>query len=227
MTTPSGCRYGNGRGPKVLMVAGDSHAAAWAPVMETLANQGRFTLEYNTRDSCSIQDRGLTGESTEVPSCLRWKKNVVAKIKKNPPDVLLLSYYTYTKPITLAAHEAAMRDLLRQIPRHTQVVFIRDTPRFSDDVMQCLQQNLDRPGACAVLRKDSVDEQYFPINKKLAKEFGAKVLDMNDYICDANYCYPAIGDTTVVKDAHHLARGFAQKMTPALLAELRRIGILR
>lgn len=221
---PAGCRYGSG--DLTVMVAGDSHAAAWAPAMQKLAGEGYFSLEYNTRDACSIQNRGLTGEVTEYPACLEWKKRVVKRIKQNPPQILMLSNYVYSKNITLPAHEAAMRDLLNEIPRTVQIVFIRDTPRFREHNIECLSRNLENPGACAVSRDEGEDQRYFNVNKKLAAEYGAKILDLNDHICDSSKCYPAIGDTVVAKDQHHLTHDFAEKMTPAVLSGLKSIGIL-
>lgn len=224
VTEPSGCRYGSG--DLKVMVAGDSHAAAWAPAMQKLAGEGYFSLEYNTRDACSLQNRGLTGEVTEYPACLEWKKKVVKRIKDNPPQILMLSNYVYSKNITLSAHEAAMRDLLDQIPRTIQIVFIRDTPRYGEHNIECLSRNLENPGACAVNRAEGEDQRYFNVNKKLATEYNAKILDLNDYICDSSKCYPAIGDTVVAKDQHHLTHDFAEKMTPAVLSGLKSIGIV-
>lgn len=217
VTEPMSCTYGTGKAELNIVVAGDSHAAGWAPAFESLADAGYFNLTYQTRDSCSLHDRGH-----ETDSCLAWKSNVIRWLQNNPPDVLVLGYFTLTKTLTATQHEASMRDLLEQIPAETQVVILRDTPKYPKTPADCIPRHLDNVGACGVSKEQGLDTIHFNVNSRLAKEYGAKMLDMTPYIC-SDFCPMILGNTSIVVDQHHLSREFAGLMTNALLSELKSI----
>jgi len=44
---------------------------------------------------------------------------------------------------------------------------------------------------------------------------------MNDFICDARWCYPVVGGALVFKDRNHLTEVFARTLGPYLARAIR------
>ena len=96
------------------------------------------------------------------------------------------------------------------------MLLITDTPSFPADPPTCLSANIDNADACGSDRSTAIDEPWAAAEALAAKEVGATVVDVNDYLCTANRCGVIIGATLVYRDAHHLTATFSQKLGPVL-----------
>jgi hypothetical protein len=77
------------------------------------------------------------------------------------------------------------------------VVALRDTPRPGLDVPECVFENFDRLTACAVPRSEALAGIGAPQELATAAMPEVPLLNLNELICPAEECAPAIGDVIV------------------------------
>jgi hypothetical protein len=97
----------------------------------------------------------------------------------------------------------------------TPFLVIRDTPRTTADVLDCLAANTQDPAACdqpvsSALRLD--DPQELAV-REVAK---AELVDLNDLICTEAACPAVVGNVVVYRDSHHLTETYARLLADDL-----------
>lgn len=219
---PPGCTYGTeGRGVSIALV-GDSHAAQWAPAFEALAERGEIFLTAHTKSACSLHDRSITREVRELTVCKNWKKAVVQKLNEQKPEVIVLTHSVTSKLVSPEAYFSAMDELLDALPAQSEVVLLRDTPRFTGDPVSCLSRHLEHPLSCSKLRTEVLNETFYEVDLALSERPNVHVLDMTDYIC-ADLCHVAQDNVLVYKDQQHLSKTFTRLLAPAVREELEKV----
>jgi len=113
------------------------------------------------------------------------------------------------------------REALASLPPSvTRVVVIRDTPRSSTGTFDCVSRALkahqDLTGACALARGDVLppDPGVEAAQQLGAPRFG--VIDLSDFFCDPDRCFPVIGGALVYKDISHMTTVFGTSLGPYL-----------
>lgn len=217
---PAACTYGPDPSALSVALVGDSHAAQWAPGFEAIANSGEIFLTAHTKSACSLHDRSSSADVQETPVCRDWKQATLALLERDAPDVIVLTHSIMSKPISASAYEQSMRELLAELPEESQVVLLRDTPRFSGDPVSCLSSHLESPSDCSISRELGLDTAFSAVDDALSTEGRVSRMDLTDYMC-AETCPVVQGDVLVFKDHQHISRTFSCEMAPALLTELR------
>ena len=93
-------------------------------------------------------------------------------------------------------------------------------PRFH--VPNCIARHSEDLSACDRLRKSLVDIPGWPDPLVLAASDMASVylLDMTDFICNADVC-PAVRENMLVwRDSHHMTATFARSLAPYFIEEM-------
>jgi SGNH domain (fused to AT3 domains) len=97
-------------------------------------------------------------------------------------------------------------------------VVIRDTPRLSDTLLSCLGRHSAEDAAreCSRARDKALRPDYAAVAAAGDGDERTQVVDLSDVFCDAERCYPVLGDFIAYRDAVHLHTGFAPTLTPLL-----------
>jgi hypothetical protein len=211
-----------------VALIGDSHASSWRSAVVVLArSQGWHALTIR-RSSCPFSEARRTGPPKESATCAGWVRAV--------PRWLLMHAEIHTVIVTGSAfsgvvtqpgqdeYEVAVdgyRAALQALPASVQrVIVLRDTPRSSVDTFDCVRramkahQSLD--GACALPR-----DEVLPPDPGVAaaQQLGAprfQVIDLTDFFCDPDRCFPVIGGALVYKDISHMTTVFGTSLGPYL-----------
>ena len=219
---PPECTYGsNAEAPTVALV-GDSHAAQWAPALESMAAEGEIFLTAHTRSGCPVSAKAPLTPGAESADCMKWKRSVKTILKESPPDLILItSSFGANDESTAHNYEAGMRDLIESLPSSSTVAVIADTPKFPGDPMSCLSGAVNEPSTCSVAREQGLASLLRAVDERLVQEYELTLLDFTDYVC-AETCPLVQGNMLVFKDSHHLSKSFSRKMTPFVLEKLQR-----
>lgn len=207
-------------GPLVVL-AGDSHAAQWAPALVALAIESGWRLVSHTKSSCGFSLGAKQGDPTPDYPCQTWSTALFETLLSEPPAMLVVSQSRYNQP---ADQSRSMADDLVSTwsplqKAGTRIVVIADTPWHQKDLAACLRQ----PSSCGSAVSDlKPGEDPLPA---AAKRVGAKLIDLNDMLCRPTFCPAIIGNVIVWRDRHHLTATYARRLGPELGRRLKAEGL--
>ena len=235
-TTPnpsSECIYGNPSGSYTVALVGDSHASALFPGVNEVAKAHGWKLITYMKIDCSfldLNDLVYYGPPTVAyPECMTWNKNVIAKLQRDPPDLVLISMSRWI--FTANAGEenvnseanALVREI-RKIPASSKVVIIQDPPLPTNiNVPDCLGSYLNDYRKCSYPRSVGYGSLMGSREQAAAKATGAGVIDLTAEICPGaadDNCPVVIDNMIVWRDQHHLTATFSATLGPAIDEQL-------
>ncbi|MEQ7009806.1 acyltransferase family protein [Actinopolymorpha sp. B17G11] len=224
------CAYGDLGSDKVMVLAGDSHAAQWQPALAAVATRHGWRLETYTKSACGFFDVEVGVGEPAVPyrACTAWNAKLRHRLTgPDRPDLVVTSSDTNYQVVRggsildpRASRPAYVSGLRRswQAVRAAGVplVVIRNTPRVNIDVPDCLSAHPRDLAACAVPREHamamSTDDQI----RAAEGLAGVDLVDLTDDVCPAPRCAPVIGTMIVWRDAHHITATYARSLAPRL-----------
>lgn len=229
---PIYCEFGADDGPIVALV-GDSHAAQWVPAMRRLADEYQFQLRTYTKSACPLAavDFVIGEQNLRYDSCYEWNDLLMEELTgPTKPDVLVTS---------MSYKWAAMDESGDRLPTEqaqvlladgltitwnkiteagVPVLVIRDTPRPSFDVPECVVSNRADLIECSFDREASLQAATAQI--EAADRTEVTLVDLADRICSTDLC-PAVTENLLVwRDRHHLTATYARYIAPSLGLEL-------
>jgi peptidoglycan/LPS O-acetylase OafA/YrhL len=231
------CAYGDLGSDKVMVLAGDSHAAQWQPALAAVAERHGWRLETYTKSACGFLDVEVGVGEPVVPyrACTAWNTELLQRLTgPDRPDLVVTSSDTNYQVVhdgsildPQASRPASIAGLRRswQAVRRAGVplVVIRNTPRVNIDVPDCLSAHPRDLAACAVSRERamamSTDDQVRAAQGLTGVEF----VDLTDDICPGPRCDPVIGTMIVWRDAHHITATYARSLAPRLDRAIARV----
>ena len=90
---------------------------------------------------------------------------------------------------------------------------IRDNPRFSINMPECVQKNgPDAPDCNPPLNESLAGSS--PLESYRGKVDGLHLMDLSDFICAGGTCPAVVGNVYVYKDDNHLTKTYVQSMIP-------------
>lgn len=208
---------GNPKAEKTIVLLGDSHAQHWSGAVDAMAQKLGWRWVLLTKPSCRF------GGPSETRGEECGEFNAAAgdyALEHDPDAVITLGSFTALGPDrhghsagelerVVPDYEAGIRPLLEAgIP----VVALRDTPRFTTPVPDCV----DRFGAWAQQCSAPVSElmaETSPLEELAASGTlgeGFSTMDMTDQLCPDGICRPVIGNVLVYMDQSHLTSTFAR-----------------
>ena len=151
--------------------------------------------------------------------CREWRTAAAAYTVALPAAVAM---FIGTKAVPESDQERVPAGLDRVIGEvvasGTEVLLMRDNPRFHEDMYTCLEQTPDECG------RDLATVQA-PANPAiaLADDPHVSLLDLTEYLCPEGRCRAAIGNVAVYLDDNHLTGTYARSLAPAVRAALAEI----
>ncbi len=217
------CVYGADDAGTTVALTGDSHGTQWFPALEELARDRDWRIVVFNKSACAFTSTEVGREGAPYEECSDWNKAVLDELRALEPDLMITSSSAAGTPYGLDSGPEArdvmaegMVDLWAEVAApDTPVVVIRDTPRTTTDVLDCLASYTrdlsacDRP-ASAALRLDD------PQELAVREVEGAELVDLTDQICSEDTCPAVVGNVVVYRDSHHLTETYARLLADTL-----------
>jgi len=224
------CLYGNLRSRTTIAIFGDSHALAWFPAVQRVAERQGWRLLNLTMSACPPADVRLWVPSWNRVSseCTSWREQAIRRLARERPAIILVSG---TRGFQLAdssgtvlsgvartmAWEAGMkRTLARLRPVAGRVIVIADTPLSRVDPPVCLAQHPTSVLACSTPVAAAINQSWLEAERRLAGQAGAGFIDPSLWVCPSSPCPVVIGNALIFRNAGHLTATFAATMSRRL-----------
>lgn len=202
---------------RTIVVVGDSHAEQWMAALEPVAAQHGWRVVSFLLGGC------IYTPSVQTPNtpCNAFNSQVASYLAANPPTAVFTvgtvaapssSSETLTPGLDQAVASLASKGV--------EVVAIRDNPRFSFDMADCVVRNGATSSACSPAASTVLAPQD-PLTAFAAQHpdhFAA--IDMTDLLCPHGICSGVIGNTYVYMDNNHVTKTYAASMSAMLGARL-------
>jgi len=226
--TSSKCVYGDPNGSFTMALVGDSHASALFPAVEAVAIAHGWRLLEFLKISCQFVDMRITDPNLnrEYTECATWNQNVIARLRADPPDLVLVSgsrwiYALNPAEATLTYEGNALARMIKQIPSRSRVAIIQDPPLPSLDVPKCLSSYPTDVLKCAYSRAVGFGSGMGKRETTASQATGAPVIALTDQICPGTGACPVVIDNMIAwRDPHHLTATFSRSLGPALDAKI-------
>jgi hypothetical protein len=205
-------------GPPRLALIGDSHAMSMRSTADVAAQALRMKAVSLTQAGCGLATEVDPGWPRIDKHCRRYVTQVLRWLRAHPAirSVIVTSSaaHGYTKE--------GLRKMWSRIPasvRHINVVV--DVPRVSYKTAGCVKAVRKRhaisAGACAVPRDDASLPPDPAPGAAAASGPRVHLIDLTNYFCDAEHCFPVIGGAYVYRDTNHMNLVFGATLGPFLL----------
>ncbi|GEO95272.1 acyltransferase family protein [Kocuria turfanensis] len=201
------------------MVVGNSHAEQWLPAFQRVAEDRGWNLLSAVKGACRYQPVETTDE-TECQELIRLTDQY---IEEQDIDVV---FTTSTVTSTdgpgeeIAPGFAQLLDDLDE--RGVTVVGIRDNPRFSFNMVTCIDQDGPDAARCNPPREQKLAPQN-PADALEAAHGNFVNVDMSDWICPDGTCPSRIGNRWVYMDDNHMPHDYVVTMVPAFAEQFDRL----
>ena len=208
---------------KTVVMSGGSHVQQWYPAVAAVAEQEGWALIVVDKDGCrlALPDANMK----QSASCESWNARAIPRLVSLKPDAVFTVGSETASPeapeeYTPDGQVQAWRTIAEaDIP----VVTVRDTPRFSFRVPECVQAAAaDDISECGINRDQTyAEESPFYGVSDLPK--GVSHVDLSDAFCTSSRCEPIVGNVFVYRDDDHMTATYARTLAPALRDALREV----
>ncbi|MCW4385039.1 acyltransferase [Salinibacterium sp. SYSU T00001] len=226
-TEPIGCSFGDVTSGVRVALFGDSHAAQWFPAVSELAERHGFQVDSYTKSSCPSAVVDVVLDALPYDECSTWRSAVLERLVADPVDLVIVSNASNGAEAELDEWLEGLQQTVERVSAVSPVVVIADTPYLPLVPPTCLAANMDDTAACTVSPERAIRGKWAGALAATATAAGAKVIDLNDHLCDDDECGPIIGARLVYRDAHHLTASFARDLASVLWDEISVVAPLR
>ncbi|HTW97949.1 MAG TPA: acyltransferase family protein, partial [Acidimicrobiales bacterium] len=219
------CVYGDTSSETTVVLFGDSHAAAWFPALQIIAEQQGWRLLDFSKSGCPPVEVAIAG----YPQCTTWRDNTMAQIASLHPDLVVVTWARYleepeAEPLagvptgnggTWDSGVAAVFSFLEH--NSDEVLFLSDTPTMAEDVPDCVSGHLadvepcTTPAAAATLLP-AVKAQEIA----LAEHDGVHVVDPTNWFCGPSRCPVIVGNIILYRDDSHMTPAYSAFIEPVV-----------
>ncbi|HWH25303.1 MAG TPA: acyltransferase family protein [Pseudolysinimonas sp.] len=222
-STPLPCDFGSDTGTRVVLF-GDSHAAHWFPALESIADTDGYHLQTHTKSGCASVDVRLLRDNTAYASCDTWRKEVIADLRADPPDLVVLANYTNPEFATTndktGQWERGLRKTIDQLSEVTRVVVIADTPDLRVNPAACLAEHLTTAKNCGQPSTVALQSPGRAAEVAATAATHTPLIDLTGYFCTPKWCPALIGNTLAYRDSHHLTATYSAELAGVLRPQL-------
>jgi peptidoglycan/LPS O-acetylase OafA/YrhL len=208
---------------KHLALLGDSHAASWAPGLETWAKANKYSLTDFTQPDCQFVTRGLITRNVDHHNnCEEKIESALAEFNQDEYDAIIFTSMARgidPKGKSYLEGVAAKQELFQALlDAGEQVVVIKDYPvgyyQEIKDPNECLSTRT--PDQCRMDR-----ELAFPLDPNVvaAQALGIPVVDLTDLACpdDGSGTCPVVqGGINMFAEQDHLTNAYVYTLGPYL-----------
>jgi peptidoglycan/LPS O-acetylase OafA/YrhL len=195
---------------KRIAVLGDSHAQQYMAALGPIAKEHGWEVVTLLRGNCRFG-----AESPERDGdCNAFNRASADYVMEHRPDaVFTVASLTHAQ----APFETEVPGYLDGIRRFTDagidVVGVRDNPRFSINMPECVQRYGAGAPQCNAPLNESLAESS-PLDGYRGAVDRLHLMDLSDFICAGGSCPAVVGNVYVYKDDNHLTKTYVQSMIP-------------
>ncbi|MGO4186787.1 acyltransferase family protein [Pseudarthrobacter sp. TAF60_1] len=207
-----GCRQEvpSGEITKRIVVLGDSHAQQYLAALAPVAEARGWELVTLLMPACRF---GAYSE-TRNAECNTYNRASTAYVLEHRPDaVFTVATLTHEEAPFETEVPAYLEGIQPIADAGIEIVGIRDNPRFTFNMPECVQRYApDAPACNPPLNESLVDPS--PLESYRGKVAGLHLMDLSDFICAEGICPAVVGNVYVYKDDNHLSRTYVESMIP-------------
>jgi peptidoglycan/LPS O-acetylase OafA/YrhL len=207
-----GCRQAlpDGEVTKRIVVLGDSHSQQYLGALAPIAAARGWELVTLLMPACRF---GAESE-TRNAECNAYNQASAGYVLEHRPDaVFTVASLTHEE----APFETEVPGYLAGVRPFAdagiEIVGIRDNPRFTFNMPECVQRNGTDAHECSVPVEESLADPS-PLEGYRGKVEGLHLMDLSDFICARGICPGVVGNVYVYKDDNHLTRTYVESMIP-------------
>jgi hypothetical protein len=230
------CAFGarRSRAVKRIALVGDSHAVHWRAPLDRIARRRRWYALTLYRSSCPFSLATARLPEPERSACRHWADQVVGWFDHHPGvRTIFISQHSQGGVIAGEGEDeyaARIRGYVRAwraLPASVRhIVVLRDPPYIATTTLACVKRaharRKDAGAACALPRRTALKPD--PAMVAAARSGGrVEAVDLTDFMCDDDLCFPVVGGVLVHKDPGHLTRLFATTLAPYIEREFERL----
>ena len=224
------CPHGDDEGDKTLVLIGDSHARAWIPAFDRIAERSGYRAYYLVKSQCNAAfvdpSEAFTGEPW--PECEEFHRWTEEQIGELDPDLVVM---TSSAPITglmiegrrsrdlddvAAGLAVGLDDMFRAYtPLTERLVMLVDVPRLSLEPGVCLSTFGSDLGDCAQ-PPDPTGVRMRALTVDVATTAGVEVVDPETWFCADDLCPTVVGSTITYRDRGHISSTRAAELAEPL-----------
>lgn len=206
---------------KTIVMSGGSHVQQWYPAVAAVAEQEGWAVIVLDKDGCrlALPDANMK----QSASCESWNEKAIPElIALNPDAVFTVGSETASPEAAEEYTPEGQVEAWREIAdAGIPVVTVRDTPRFSFRVPECVQAATSKDlSGCGIARGETYADES-PFFGVADMPDGVSHLDLSDAFCTAERCEPVVGNVFVYRDDDHMTATYATTVAPALREALR------
>lgn len=194
---------------KRIVVVGSSHAQQWTGPLATLAKEQNWGLVVLYKGGCRFAMGGLG----QAPDCDEWNAETLNYILETDTDIV---YTVATMAYADNGQDTVVpgfAEYANQITANgTEIVGVRDNPRFSFDMIKCLNDNGGDPVPCTLPRDKTLNDTP-PVEELNQLVPGIHFLDFTSLFCVEDSCPPIIGNIYVYMDTNHLTKTYLNSLS--------------
>ncbi len=206
------CRFGKVNSKNKIVLVGSSHAGQWLPALDLIGEKNDFELINMIKDRCPL---GPLDDSNK--SCHEWNVNVLNKIKEIKPYAVITNS-TKTERDDIEYIPESFIEAWKELKKNGVVVIgIRDNPRFSFNVPECVFRNKRSPELC-YLKRSEVLQDYNP-----AIDYQELInnIDMTDMLCTKDICLTTYSGYLMYRDKNHIHLSYVKYLKDQLEYKLK------
>jgi hypothetical protein len=231
------CLFGTppARAKGQVALLGDSHSWHWRAAVDYVARQKRWLGYSVTGPGCSFSDAvNYLPEGLRAP-CVKFFAQAKDWLRRHPAvSTVFVSQLNSTPEeapagqttfgLRVAAFQRAWTTALPKTVKH--VVVIRDVPAPTEDTLACVGRALasgaQAPGpACALPRAEALTPDVGGAAVAALHSKRYAFVDLSQYFCDAQSCYPVVGGALVYRDTDgHITPAFSATLGPYLFRKV-------
>lgn len=194
--------------PRILLL-GDSHAAQYSRVFNEVAARFNANPIYGAMSGCRVQyENGL--EDAYPPSCIQHNLAVLDWVKKNKPEVIVVSQYIKSDA-SLNLLKSALMELRSN---SVQLLLIANNPVFPDGRLYMRGRPLlsqlhlgpyNPPEWFSTQIMDTADLGASASLIRWARQNSIQTMDVSDVFCLDGMCVRRLNGKWLYKDSDHLS----------------------
>jgi hypothetical protein len=221
---PSACAFGPPARKALTSVAllGDSHAAAWRAALDAVADTWRWHGISITRNNCPYTFAVTAGKG----HCKGWAGSVRRWLKAHPEvKTVVVGANSGSGVVAAGGHTLRTTKIngyiaaWKAMPQSVRQIFVmRDAPHSRNSTAGCVSKALARrrnPAVrCSRGRTGALQTDEAAVAAGRTDSARVHLIDLSDFMCDSERCYPVVGGALVIKDIGHLTRTFSRTLGP-------------
>ncbi|WP_116248282.1 acyltransferase family protein [Nocardiopsis sp. FIRDI 009] len=208
------CEYGDETSEHTIALVGASRTAHWFPPMLDIVEKHGWHLVNITKSGCQFATETPMRDGEVFTECIQWREEAMVELERIRPDVVVTSSTRATGGGE-RVHDGFIERWEQLREMGTDVIGIRDLPRRSERIPECLTEKS---------REECVESAYRtqaevdPTQKLDYVPDNVTFVDLTEYVCPGGECPAVLGNVMVYSDATHMTQTFSRTLTPMLEA---------